>query len=289
MNYPVLSQKHHAEPSIFTAGNMLREARRQKGIVEEGIPSVCVLDPDGDIVQHLIATGQASADPRWACYHTKLYRFVRDGLEYGIVPHAVGAPFAVLLAEELFACGCQLLVSITSAGQITPVGAPPYFVLIERALRDEGTSYHYLPPSDYSDLGATVRSRLQSALIVDRDRLVYAFCKATHGLPTHRSVRRKPPSPLRANRTFSVWRWRLRRFMLMRKHPAMPLCALPTLQTRWHKSRVTLRKGKRKAVSMRFGSLRGQLVQSNKTISRCRVMGISLTSDLMTRAKIAKI
>jgi uridine phosphorylase len=74
----------------------------------------------------------------------------------------VGAPFAVLVTEELFASGCQLLISITSAGQITRMGRPPYFVLIERALRDEGTSYHYLPPSPYStlrpDLAALVRA-----------------------------------------------------------------------------------------------------------------------------------
>ena len=49
----------------------------------------------------------------------------------------------MLVAEELFASGCRLLVSLTSAGQITPAGPPPYFVVIDRALRDDGTSYHY--------------------------------------------------------------------------------------------------------------------------------------------------
>ncbi|HEY2111660.1 MAG TPA: hypothetical protein VGH25_08025 [Dongiaceae bacterium] len=39
---------------------------------------------------------------------------------------------------------------MTSAGQIVPVREPPYFIIIDRALRDEGTSYHYIPPSDYS-------------------------------------------------------------------------------------------------------------------------------------------
>lgn len=40
---------------------------------------------------------------------------------------------------------------MTSAGQLASVGAePPYFVLIDRALRDEGVSYHYLPPSEFS-------------------------------------------------------------------------------------------------------------------------------------------
>jgi len=43
-------------------------------------------------------------------------------------------------------------------------GDPPYFVLIERALRDEGTSYHYLPPSDYAEIDPAIRDRLQDAL-----------------------------------------------------------------------------------------------------------------------------
>jgi uridine phosphorylase len=63
----------------------------------------------------------------------------------------VGAPFAVLIAEQLFACGCQVLISLTSAGQILPAGPPPYFVVIDRALRDEGTSYHYAAPDAFAE------------------------------------------------------------------------------------------------------------------------------------------
>ena len=64
---------------------------------------------------------------------------------------AVGAPFAVLVAEQLFASGCRLLISMTSAGRLAELRPPPYFILIERALRDEGTSYHYLPPAEFSN------------------------------------------------------------------------------------------------------------------------------------------
>jgi uridine phosphorylase len=55
----------------------------------------------------------------------------------------------VLVAEQLFASGCRLLINVASAGQITDVGPPPYYILIDRAMRDEGTSYHYLPASAY--------------------------------------------------------------------------------------------------------------------------------------------
>jgi purine-nucleoside phosphorylase len=36
------------------------------------------------------------------------------------------------------------------------VKQPPYFVVIDRALRDEGASYHYQPPSDYSEADPTL-------------------------------------------------------------------------------------------------------------------------------------
>ena len=83
---------------------------------------------------------------------------------YGLIGGVVGASFAVLVAEELFASGCGYLLSITSAGQIAPVGSPPYFILIDRALRDEGTSYHYLPPARYAEADPKLVDRAQRAL-----------------------------------------------------------------------------------------------------------------------------
>lgn len=119
-------------------------------MLSEEVPSVCILDPDGDIIRKLRERGQARAFKGWPCYHTELDTFELAGRIVGIVGRVVGAPFAVLVAEELFASGCQLLLSITSAGQISRSGPTPYFVIIDRALRDEGTSYHYAPPSEYA-------------------------------------------------------------------------------------------------------------------------------------------
>jgi uridine phosphorylase len=147
---PLLRHKSYRAPSVFTPDALLREARRQKKIGPGTVPDICVLDPDGDILRHLLTTGRAHLLPQWACYHTDLHGFEQEGLSYGIIDCAVGAAFAVLVAEQLFVSGCKLLISVTSAGQIVPMREPPYFIIIDRALRDEGTSYHYLPPSDYS-------------------------------------------------------------------------------------------------------------------------------------------
>lgn len=148
---PILDEKHYQAPSAFRPENLLREARRQRSASAEPVPDICLLDPDGDIVRRVVGEGRARSHSGWACYHTDMHVFDEDGLTFGIIGRAVGAAFAVLVAEELFASGCKLLISITSAGRLKAVRSPPYFVLIERALRDEGTSYHYLPPACFSE------------------------------------------------------------------------------------------------------------------------------------------
>jgi len=161
---PILAHKNYAASSVFTPENLLREGRRQKGLPAIAVPEICILDPDGDVVRHLRLIGSARRDGGWACYHTELFAFCHVGREYGIVGCAVGAAFAVLIAEELFASGCRLLISVTSAGQIAPLLAPPYFMVIDRALRDEGTSYHYLPPSEYSEADKRLTQLAEEAL-----------------------------------------------------------------------------------------------------------------------------
>ena len=158
----MLDQKNFDESSVFTPENLLREARRQKNVPEGNIPEVCVLDPDGDIVKYLLKTNQAELDKYWACYHTNLHKFQYNEHTIGIIGYAVGAPFAVLLAEQLFVSGCKLLISITSAGIINPTKNNSRFILIESALRDEGTSYHYLAP----DKTAAIHKDLYNTLSV---------------------------------------------------------------------------------------------------------------------------
>ncbi len=148
---PLLDNKNPSALSVFEPAALLREARRQKDLAAVDVPRVCILDPDGDLVRRLRHTGKAQPFGGWACYHTQLDAFTLGRETVGIVGCAVGAPFAVLVAEQLFASGCRFLISLTSAGQIQPAGAPPYFVVIDRALRDEGTSYHYAAPIMFAE------------------------------------------------------------------------------------------------------------------------------------------
>ena len=63
---PILDNKHYAEPAVFKAVNLLREARRQRRLPNLPVPNVCILDPDGDIVRALRADGRGTPFPGWA-------------------------------------------------------------------------------------------------------------------------------------------------------------------------------------------------------------------------------
>jgi purine-nucleoside phosphorylase len=158
----ITDNKHYNEPSVFTPENLLREARRQKNIDNCMVPDVCVLDPDGDLVEYLLRTNQAKMNQCWACYHTKLYNVKQNDFEFAVLGCAVGSSFAVLIAEQLFVSGCKTLISVTSAGIINPTKNDSKFVLIEQALRDEGTSYHYIPPQENSTIDPVLFENLVS-------------------------------------------------------------------------------------------------------------------------------
>jgi uridine phosphorylase len=152
------------EPPVFEPANLLDGARRQKRLPASRCPAACLLDMDGELVERLVASGRATADPTWACFHTRLFQWNAGGVEFGVIAGTVGAPFAVLVAEELFASGCEALVSISSAGLVTADVHPPFFALIERALRDEGTSYHYVPPARFAEADAALANAVARAL-----------------------------------------------------------------------------------------------------------------------------
>ncbi|MFB6257374.1 MAG: nucleoside phosphorylase, partial [Flavobacteriales bacterium] len=155
--------KFYQEESVFKPANLLREAKRQMQIPQGNVPALCVLDPDGDMAAYLRDEKEARKDPYWACYHSTLYDTELNGRSVGVLPCAVGAPYATLVAEQLFASGCECLVSITSSGVVQEEEPPKDFALITEAFRDEGTSDHYLPREEAGLLKARLPKGVRKA------------------------------------------------------------------------------------------------------------------------------
>lgn len=171
---PLLRPKPYSSQSLFTPEKLVRESRRQRGVSAGPIPPIVVLDPDGDLTRYLRAAGSTTIE-QWSCYHTDMLGFTVAGVEVGVVANVVGGPYAVLIAEQAFAWGAELIIDLTSAGRVADLGlSPPYFLVVERAWRDEGTSLHYLPPSTWAVANAGLLADLRGLPDqVDGQRVVW--------------------------------------------------------------------------------------------------------------------
>ena len=134
-------------PSVFTPGDLMDAVRRERQLEPTPVPPLCILDFDGDLADGLVRDGAATLSSSWACFHTQMLTLTIDGLECGVVPRTIGGPYAVLIAEQLHAAGAQLIVGLTSAGRLQPALPLPSIVVVDEAIRDEGTSLHYLKAS----------------------------------------------------------------------------------------------------------------------------------------------
>jgi uridine phosphorylase len=135
------------QPSAFTPENLIDDVRRSRQIPAGIVPPVCILEFDGDITDWLVRDGIAKPFAPWACFHTSMFAMDLEGVTCGIIARTIGGPFAVLIAEQLQAAGAKLIIGLTSAGRVSPVLPLPCLVVATSAIRDEGTSYHYLPPA----------------------------------------------------------------------------------------------------------------------------------------------
>jgi len=76
-----------------------------------------------------------------------LYEIDYQGQRLAFFHPGVGAPLAVGLLEEMMAVGCREFIACGGCGVLDREVAVGHVLLPVATIRDEGTSYHYLPPS----------------------------------------------------------------------------------------------------------------------------------------------
>jgi uridine phosphorylase len=152
-------------PTVFSPGELITVVRDQRGLVNSVLPDVCVLDFDGDLTDELVRSGEVSPCHDWPCFHTAMFTIANGVSRYGLIARTIGGPYAVLVAEQLVACGVKAIVGLASAGRVSPELPLPALVIASGAVRDEGTSYHYLPPSNLVDAPSGVAAILTEELV----------------------------------------------------------------------------------------------------------------------------
>src|SRR5690606_20328600 len=114
-----------------------------------GMPEHGVITFFQDVINHFVEQGLAreihaikSEIGRHPIY---LHEF--RGRPIALFHPGVGAPLAAGILEEVIALGCRNFVACGGAGVLNRELALGHLVVPNAAVRDEGTSYHYLPPS----------------------------------------------------------------------------------------------------------------------------------------------
>ena len=82
---------------------------------------------------------------QWSHGDSMFYRLETERGEVGVFHPGVGAPLACGLLEDAIASGCRTFVACGGAGALVPELTLGHVIVPDAAVRDEGTSYHYLP------------------------------------------------------------------------------------------------------------------------------------------------
>ena len=86
-----------------------------------------------------------------------------SGQQICLVQAPVGAAAAAQILDWLISYGVQEIISGGSCGVLVDLDED-IFLVPSKALRDEGTSYHYLPPARFVDVSKTARSAIEKTL-----------------------------------------------------------------------------------------------------------------------------
>lgn len=82
---------------------------------------------------------------------TPVWEIRVGGQRLAVLQPGVGAPLAAAFSEEIIAMGARWLVACGGAGALVPELELGRAVVVDSAVRDEGTSHHYVPASGVID------------------------------------------------------------------------------------------------------------------------------------------
>jgi uridine phosphorylase len=132
---------------VFTPSRFVQyiTERRELRVEDFGVNEIVLLLYSGRVQDQLIKETDAEAAVNWLYAESRpLYNFNTNERKVSMFRPFAGASAVVMYMEELIACGARTFIFYGSAGSLqrhVPIG---HFVIPTSALREEGTSYHYL-------------------------------------------------------------------------------------------------------------------------------------------------
>jgi len=117
-------------------------------VVDRGdVADHCVVCFFQDVLEAVLAsrTARVVFENRWEDGVWRVYEMDHEGQRLAFFHPGVGAPVAAGKLEEVIALGCTKFIAAGGCGVLESSLAVGHVILPDSAVRDEGTSYHYLP------------------------------------------------------------------------------------------------------------------------------------------------
>ncbi|MHB8384823.1 MAG: nucleoside phosphorylase [Candidatus Binataceae bacterium] len=112
------------------------------------VPAHCVLCFFPEVLDHHTrATGREVSVAEGEGGRHPIHEIEFHGKHLIIAHPRIGAAMATAMLERLIALGCRKFIACGGAGVLDSSIAVGHIIVPTAAIRDEGTSYHYLPPS----------------------------------------------------------------------------------------------------------------------------------------------
>lgn len=129
------------------------------------LPERAVLCFYADVLAELAASSKKIGQIEVAYGTHSIWSVCRSGVEIAVLHPGVGAPAAAAMLEEVIAMGCRSIVSVGGSAIVSPEVAPGEIIVPTSAIRDEGTSFHYVAPSSGITLDAAAVETVVEVLV----------------------------------------------------------------------------------------------------------------------------
>jgi uridine phosphorylase len=138
MTYPIL--EFDSTPEAFIEPSKIIRAR--------DLPEHCVISFFREVIDKVIAEYDAKVmvENRWEDGPHHIYEISYQNQRLAFFHPGVGAPIAAGLLEEAIAFGCRKFIACGGCGVLEKEISVGHIIVVSGAVRDEGVSYHYLPP-----------------------------------------------------------------------------------------------------------------------------------------------
>jgi uridine phosphorylase len=139
MSYPILEHDPTREAFIEPA----------RVVKKRDVPEHCVVSFFSDIIRKVVVEHQAQmlVENRWEDGPHPIYEIAYRERRLAFFHPGIGSAMSAALLEEAIAAGCRYFIACGGCGVLKKDLVAGRLVVVSAAVRDEGASYHYLPPS----------------------------------------------------------------------------------------------------------------------------------------------